>query len=85
MAYVTDTRVETLIDFGSVPIVQDFWYVFPKEFPGVPLERQVEFYIDLVLGAALIPKEPYRLAPVTLLIRYTLKPLKKTNFIIIVP
>ena len=37
--------------------------VFPKDFSGVPPERQVEFRIDLVPGAAPIAKAPYRLAP----------------------
>lgn len=35
-------------------IVQEFPDVFPDDFSGVPPERQVEFQIDLVLGAALI-------------------------------
>ena len=29
----------------------------------MPPERQLEFHIDLVLGAAPIAKTPYRLAP----------------------
>nr|GEU81671.1 putative reverse transcriptase domain-containing protein [Tanacetum cinerariifolium] len=36
----------------DVPIVQDFLEVFPKDFPGLPPTRQVEFQIDLVPGAA---------------------------------
>ena len=35
----------------------------PEEFPGVPPEKQVEFHIDLVSGAAMIAKAPYWLAP----------------------
>nr|GEV89188.1 putative reverse transcriptase domain-containing protein [Tanacetum cinerariifolium] len=37
--------------------------VFPDDLPRLPLPRQVEFKIDLVLGAALIAHAPYRLAP----------------------
>ena len=37
--------------------------MFPEELPGIPPERQVEFRIDLVPGAAPIAKAPYRLAP----------------------
>ena len=48
---------------GSVPVAHDFLDVFPEELPGVPPERQVEFHIDLVPGAAPIAKAPYRLAP----------------------
>ena len=63
LAYVMDTRVETPMDLDSVPVVQEFRDVFPEELPGVPPERKVEFHIDLVSGAALIAKTPYRLAP----------------------
>ncbi|GJX90403.1 putative reverse transcriptase domain-containing protein [Tanacetum coccineum] len=47
----------------DVPIVRDFPEVFPKDFPGIPLARQVEFQIDLVPGAAPVAWAPYRLAP----------------------
>jgi hypothetical protein len=30
--------------------------VFLEELPGMPLEREVEFYIDLILGTAPIAK-----------------------------
>ncbi|KAJ9544424.1 hypothetical protein OSB04_024131 [Centaurea solstitialis] len=35
----------------------------PEDLPGIPPERQVEFRIDLVPGAAPRAKTPYRLAP----------------------
>ncbi|GKG39864.1 hypothetical protein Tco_0464009 [Tanacetum coccineum] len=38
----------------DVPIVREFPEVFPKDLPGLPPARQVEFQIDLVPGAALI-------------------------------
>ena len=60
LAYVSDTRVETVTDIDGVPVVRDFWYVFPEELPGVPPGRQVEFRIDLVPGATPIAKAPYR-------------------------
>nr|GEV41216.1 reverse transcriptase domain-containing protein [Tanacetum cinerariifolium] len=37
--------------------------VVTEELPGLPPVRQVEFQIDLILGAALIARAPYRLAP----------------------
>ncbi|GJV77283.1 putative reverse transcriptase domain-containing protein [Tanacetum coccineum] len=37
--------------------------VFPEDLPGLSPIRQVEFQIDLVPGAALIARAPYRLAP----------------------
>ncbi|KAI3729830.1 hypothetical protein L6452_18501 [Arctium lappa] len=47
----------------DIPIVQDFPEVFPDELPGLPPQRQVEFHIDLIPGAAPVAKSPYRLAP----------------------
>ncbi|GJZ37300.1 putative reverse transcriptase domain-containing protein [Tanacetum coccineum] len=47
----------------EVPIVQDFPEVFPKDLPGIPPTRQVEFQIDLIPGAATVARAPYRLAP----------------------
>ncbi|GJV82948.1 putative reverse transcriptase domain-containing protein [Tanacetum coccineum] len=48
---------------AHVHVIRDFPEVFPKELPGLPPLRQVEFQIDLVLGAALVARAPYRLAP----------------------
>ncbi|GJZ91769.1 putative reverse transcriptase domain-containing protein [Tanacetum coccineum] len=46
----------------DVPIVQEFLEVFPEDLPGLPPTRQVEFQIDLVLGAAPVARAPYQLA-----------------------
>ncbi|GJU52598.1 putative reverse transcriptase domain-containing protein [Tanacetum coccineum] len=37
--------------------------LFPKDLPGLPPTRQVEFQIDLIPGAAPMARAPYRLAP----------------------
>nr|GFA07198.1 hypothetical protein [Tanacetum cinerariifolium] len=47
----------------DVSTVRDYPEVFPEEFPGLQPMRQVEFQIDLVLGAAPVARAPYRLAP----------------------
>ncbi|GJY60417.1 hypothetical protein Tco_0461074 [Tanacetum coccineum] len=47
----------------DVPTVRDFPEVFPEDLPGLPLIRQVEFQIDLVLGVVPVARAPYRLAP----------------------
>ena len=60
---MVDTRVRDQLSVLEVPVVREFPDVFPKELPGVPPERQVEFRIDLVPGAAPIARAPYRLAP----------------------
>ena len=40
--------------------------VFPDDLPGLPLDREIEFGIDLVPGTALIAKQAYRMAPTEL-------------------
>ncbi|GJX56862.1 putative reverse transcriptase domain-containing protein [Tanacetum coccineum] len=55
----------------DVPNVRDFPKVFPEDFPGLPPMLQVEFQIDLVPGAALEARAPYRLAPSELQELYT--------------
>nr|GFC95719.1 putative reverse transcriptase domain-containing protein [Tanacetum cinerariifolium] len=50
---------ETLIIHGDV---RDFPEVFPEDLSGLPPTRPVEFQIDLVPGATLVARAPYRLA-----------------------
>ncbi|GKE67019.1 hypothetical protein Tco_1521180 [Tanacetum coccineum] len=47
----------------DIPVVREFPKVFPKDLPGLPLVRQVEFQIDLMPGVAPVARAPYRLAP----------------------
>ncbi|XP_077230150.1 uncharacterized protein LOC143863354 [Tasmannia lanceolata] len=47
----------------NVPIVRKFADVFPKDLPGLPPNREVEFTVDLAPGTAPISKAPYRMAP----------------------
>ena len=50
----------------SVPIVGEYADVFPDEVPGLPPSRDVDFTIDLVLGAGLVSMAPYRMVPTEL-------------------
>ncbi|GJY55376.1 putative reverse transcriptase domain-containing protein [Tanacetum coccineum] len=47
----------------DIPVVREFPEVFPEDLPGLPPIRQVEFQIDLIPGATLVARAPYRLAP----------------------
>ncbi|GKC13903.1 reverse transcriptase domain-containing protein [Tanacetum coccineum] len=47
----------------DILVVREFPEVFPKDLPGLPPVRQVEFQIDLILRAAPVARAPYRLAP----------------------
>nr|GFC21540.1 putative reverse transcriptase domain-containing protein [Tanacetum cinerariifolium] len=47
----------------DIPVVREFLDVFPEDLPSLPPFRQVEFQIDLILGAAPVARAPYRLTP----------------------
>ncbi|GJS33914.1 polyubiquitin 3 [Tanacetum coccineum] len=66
LAHITAKKAEDKSEekqLKDVPIVQDFPEVFPEDLSGILPTRQVEFQIDLVLGAAPVARAPYRLAP----------------------
>nr|GEU86225.1 reverse transcriptase domain-containing protein [Tanacetum cinerariifolium] len=63
---VTSKKAEDKLEekrLENVSIVREFPKVFPEDLPGLPPTRQVEFQIDLVLGAAPVARALYRLAP----------------------
>ncbi|KAJ9558044.1 hypothetical protein OSB04_012658 [Centaurea solstitialis] len=62
LAYVVNVKVEKS-KIEEVRIANEFPDVFPDDLPGLPPERQVEFRIDVLPGAAPIARAPYRLAP----------------------
>jgi hypothetical protein len=37
--------------------------VFPKELPGMPPVREIEFTIDLIPGTMPIAQAPYKMGP----------------------
>ena len=65
LAYVIDT-VKARPSVSDIPTVSDFSDVFPKELPGLPPQREIEFAIDVVPGATPAPITPYRMAPLEL-------------------
>ena len=34
-------------NLGEIPVVKDFLDVFPEKLPGLPLDREIEFGIDV--------------------------------------
>ncbi|KAA3481415.1 DNA/RNA polymerases superfamily protein [Gossypium australe] len=46
----------------DVRMVKEFLDVFPEELPGLSLDREVEFGIDLLLRTALVSIAPYKIA-----------------------
>ena len=57
-------------DSGSrledIPVVREFSDVFPEDLPGIPLDREIDFQIELAPGTEPISKAPYRMAPLEL-------------------
>jgi hypothetical protein len=49
------------IALEDIRVVQDFPDVFPKELPGMPPDRDIEFLIELLPGTPPISKRPYRM------------------------
>ncbi|XP_052479553.1 uncharacterized protein LOC128034754 [Gossypium raimondii] len=47
----------------DIRTVRDFPNVFLKELPGLPLNQEVEFGIELFFGTTLVSIAPYRMAP----------------------
>jgi hypothetical protein len=47
----------------DIPVVNEFKDVFPKELPGMPPDREIEFTIDLIPGTAPIAQPPYKMGP----------------------
>nr|GFD44987.1 putative reverse transcriptase domain-containing protein [Tanacetum cinerariifolium] len=63
-------------------VVQDFPEVFPDDLSGLPPMREIEFRIDLILGALPVVKSSYRLAPSEMLeLSSQLKELQEKGFI----
>ena len=65
LAHVIDTSISQ-VNLLDVPIVNEFLDVFPADLPGLPRDRDVEFNIELLPGAAPISISPYRMAPLEL-------------------
>ncbi|GJU16500.1 putative reverse transcriptase domain-containing protein [Tanacetum coccineum] len=51
----------------DIPIVRDFPKNFSDNLSGLPHVREVEFCIDLIPGALLVVRSPYRLSPFEML------------------
>ena len=66
LASVVDVSVEQKVKPEDVHVVNEFVDVFPKDLPGIPPDREIDFVIDVLPGTAPISKAPYRMAPLEL-------------------
>ena len=56
---VAENETPRLEDFH---VLQEFRDVFPDEILGLPPKRDIDLTIELILGAALVSKTPYRMS-----------------------
>jgi hypothetical protein len=67
---------------SEVPVVNEFPDVFPKELPGMPPDRDIEFVIELKPGTTPTYKTPYRMAtPELAVLKEHIKELLEKGFI----
>ena len=50
----------------NIPVVCEFSDVFPKELPGLPPQREIDFEIELIPSAQPILKVPYKMTSIEL-------------------
>ncbi|XP_027343084.1 uncharacterized protein LOC113855653 [Abrus precatorius] len=67
-AFMVMFSIETksVVELEYIPVVSDFLEVFSEEVSELPPEREIEFTIDLILGASSIFVALYRMSPVEL-------------------
>ncbi|MCI91835.1 cellular nucleic acid-binding protein, partial [Trifolium medium] len=54
--------MEEKSEVGALPVVCEFSDVFPEDISDLPLEREVEFAIDVIPGTSPISMAPYRMS-----------------------
>lgn len=65
-----------------IPVLLEYLHIFPKELPGLPPNRAMEFSIDLLPHTTPISKEPYQMEPIELAeVKKQLQELKDCDFI----
>ena len=47
----------------DIPVVRGFLDVFPEDLLGIPLDKEIDFHIELAPGTEPIYKAPCRMAP----------------------
>ncbi|XP_075650058.1 uncharacterized protein LOC142620587 [Castanea sativa] len=62
LAYMIDSEA-TNEKLEDIPIVKEFPDLFPEELLGLPLDREIEFSIELFPSTSPISKAPYRKGP----------------------
>ena len=61
-AHILETSGDETPRLEDYQVLQEFRDVFPDEIPGLPPKWDIDFKIELVAGAALVSKTPYRMS-----------------------
>ena len=80
LALILDSK-RGQVDVEKIPVVREFPDVFPKELPGIPLEREVDLSIQIVPGTTPVSRVPYRMAPTELELKVQLQELLDKGFV----
>ena len=62
---VSDVEFKQVLD--EIPVVREYPDVFLDNIPEFPPEKEIKFFIDLVLGVGPISITPYKTSPVDLI------------------
>ena len=65
LALVLDSK-RGQVNLEIIPVIKEFPDVFPEELPGLPPKREVDLFIEVLLGTIPIFRAPYRMAPTEL-------------------
>ena len=65
LALILDSKREQ-VNFENIHVIREFPDVFLEELSGIPPEREVDLYIEVVQGTSSIFRAPYRMAPIEL-------------------
>ena len=67
VAHIMEVTKDKNPRLDDYQVLQEFKDVFPNEIPGLPPKRDIDFTIELVPGAALVSKTPYRMSTTEML------------------
>jgi hypothetical protein len=59
---VLNSAEDSNMSLKDHPILREYKDVFPEEVPGLPPRRDIEFSIELILGAVPMSRAPYRMS-----------------------
>jgi hypothetical protein len=60
-AHVEEASRDKVSSIGDHVVLKEFEYVF-QEIPRLPPKRDIDFYVNLMLGAVPVSKSPYRMS-----------------------